>query len=66
MTELTKPFAIIISKEYMMPFQTIEPANIFVIGMEKPIEAWNAVLATLSLHSPSSLQPDHRLEEVVI
>jgi hypothetical protein len=39
MTELTQPLAIIISKEYTIPFQRIDPTNMLVIGIENPIEA---------------------------
>ena len=40
MTVLTSSLAIIMRIEYTMPFQTIDPVNISVIGMENPIEAW--------------------------
>jgi hypothetical protein len=38
-TRLTRPLAMVIKIEYMMPFQMIDPWNISVIGMEKPIDA---------------------------
>jgi hypothetical protein len=34
------PLAKIMRIEYTIPFHKIEPVNISVIGIEKPIEAW--------------------------